>query len=509
MITKQRLLLLLLTSPEPAAWSRISQAAATIRAVTWQIPAYTTPDGTPGLIEAAVYDSAGALLGRSGVRDLPPGGTTVTLGLLPIVWAGGEVIVAIWLSRTAAARVSLVSDTFPAMSGKPSATASSGGSGTIALVTRADYTATWRAGGAWWHEEDGAVFWFGADATTGDAWGNRWDGGGLVMSTNAGTAASGAATWTTLMAVPTMIYGGEGLYRVEVDRSGTPRLIGLTSHGRILVTDNLTAGASWTDVTPTLRRTEGRALAWCLEIWQGQVWAGEYTAAPDELSDGPRVYSCPLASLSSGGWSLSLLADGARHLHALTANGSDLYAVFGDAGFAGIGIWRLAAAGLAGGPGDGGSGSVDDWTYIAASGAVEFGEGRPALYPVSVAVVAGVSGIADVLLGAGDQPGTHVTTTPIGALTTGSRYAVGVQIKQPDNGESGETARGVTLDDYDVLYWTSAETTDYALYCSPAPYDGATRLKSSFPGLVMRTIYLPGWTVMLNARQRWAIAALA
>jgi len=500
--------LLLSSRPRPAAWTRTVQAAATIRAITWAVPAYTLADGSGGLIEAALYDENGVILGRSGVRDLPPGGATVTLGLLPVAWDGGTVTAAIWLSKIAAGRITLASENFPALSGKPTISGATGGDGTVAVVARADYTATWRPGGAWWHEEDGPIFWLGADASTGDAWGNRWYGGGLVVSADAGTADSGAATWTTLMAVPTMIYDGEALYRIEVDRSSTPRLLALTSYGRILHTDNLTAGAVWTDVTPTLRRTAGRALAWGLAVWQGKVWAGEYTAAPHELPDGPRVYSCDLASLASDNWTLSLFNDGARHLHDLTPVGTDLYAVFGDAGFTGIGIWKLAAAGIGGGPGDGGTDSNDDWQYYAPSGSVEYGEGRPSIYPVSLAAVIGVAGIADVLLGAGDQPGTHITTTPIQTLATGSRFAVGVQIKQPENGMSGETARAVVLDDDDILYWTSAETTDYALYCAPAPYSGAVRLKSNFPGLIMRSIYLPGWTVVLNARQRWAVAAL-
>jgi hypothetical protein len=211
----------------------------------------------------------------------------------------------------------------------------------------------------------------------------------------------------------------------------------------ILKSSDMTATATWSNITPPDKNVDAKGFPYCLNIWNGYLYAGEYSGTLP-LETPPKLHKM---ELSSGTWSVAKQFTNAKHIHAVQSPGSAvMYVVCGDQGYGtDVGIHRITQANQA----------TDTFQKVTA------GETLP--YPVNLEFV------GSKIYGSGDQPPTHIISTrAIGSL---GNFRLNANNFKESTSEAGETCRAIKADTEGNLYYLAVETpTSHALYVSPPPY---------------------------------------
>lgn len=302
----------------------------------------------------------------------------------------------------------------------------------------------------------------GGDSTVG-VWGYNTATGKLCKSTD-------GLAFTDLMLPPTV----PGGYVIDLIVSGT-KLYVLSSRMTCFVSSDLSASATWSDITPPKATAPGvgllhsvaQARPYCITVWQDYFWLGEYTTTPTgEVKDdpfdpsGPRLLKYgPLSGTPA--WSLGKQFDQARHLHGLVnAASTIMFVICGDNNINGVtygdgsalGYWRVTSSDIS---------VFTKWSL------------NNGLYPVDAIYVSGYSTSAEMpdgLYGSADQNGSHVNFCKISGNAGG--FVINKQCFTPSGGGS-ETARGLVLEGATKnIYYHTAETTlpnTPAIYVTPPP----------------------------------------
>lgn len=315
-------------------------------------------------------------------------------------------------------------------------------------------------------------------------WGISLDTGKIAYTTDAG------ATVTSAMSKPA-VTGADINDILEIGG----KLYALYSNLRMFVSSDLTATATWTEitcpVTAGLRHGVGQARPYGFALYNDYIFVGEYTSAvigetsadPTDPS-GPRILKYgPLSGTPA--WGLSKEFANARHIHSFySIDGVKMWVTLGDAGYgADIGMWRLTAV-TAGAP--------DTWTKWT----------NPASpytdhYPVDVIEVIHAGAPAGVYA-TSDRPAKHV----LFAKTAGTPGAFNWNTQLfRQNSVASETVRSIVYDaGAKNLIWFSAETTDPAIYCSPPPYTESFRVSEFSSPFLSRSIIQGGYVLIYNIR---------
>ncbi|ULH17453.1 hypothetical protein MF271_19230 (plasmid) [Deinococcus sp. KNUC1210] len=303
------------------------------------------------------------------------------------------------------------------------------------------------------------------------------------------SAASGAAgSWTDLMVLPTPANSTNNDMQDLVVLN--QRIYVLFHDGSVLRSSDLTSTATWQDISPpsTLRHSNSLGRPQGMTVFNGKLYWSEYSAATGtepagtvyrEFANGPDDGPFVLKfDPVSGTWTKSFTVVGARHVHTLyTPGDSHLWMAVGDAGTAGIGIWRLTQGNIGQGPG--GTDLWEKWTSLDAPHAKN--------YPVGLVELQNVRGAPNGLYGGSDRPGKYI----LYSKTSGNpgQFNLSAQMFQPPRlatGNEGETVGQIINDQYNNLYFWTQEGTQTNFYVSPAPYTQIVKLD------IPASRYLPG-----------------
>lgn len=336
---------------------------------------------------------------------------------------------------------------------------------------------------------------YGVDPATGYLWGVNPANQKLCYSMDAG------ATFTDVMPRPSFTSAGVA----DITFSGTKAYV-LGQDATLAVSSDLTAGATWTDIScPTttgLRHSVAVARPYGFFIWQDYLWQGEYTSSVQTSADptdpsGPRILRYgPLSGSPS--WTMNKEFSTAKHVHsflAVSAGASSMYVTVGDntGGYGtDVGIWRISPDG---------AGSWSKWNSQSAPfniyNAVDF------------IVSSGTPGVPDGLYLAGDFP-TSTTPKPSHVMhckISGSAGSFNLEDQVfNETGIAGETSRSIVQDvSTRNIYWITQETTDPSVWCSPPPYTQAVRLGPLPSGFYpTRAFVASGYLHIFN--RRWSVA---
>jgi len=302
-------------------------------------------------------------------------------------------------------------------------------------------------------------------------------------------------TFADLMSMPPT--GGDAFYDMLIDDTENKLYI-LTVSLRLFVSSDLTASATWTEIScPTttgLRHPQAVARPYGMAKLSNYIFIGEYssTSTGEFAPDGGRILRY---NITNGAWGLSKEFAGSRHIHSFSALGTvALYVSIGDAGYGNdVGIHRLTLAQI--GTGAGGTDSWTKWTNVNSP--------YTDYYPVDF--IAGDSntfgGSPAGIYATSDRPGKHLLHAKTAGLV--GSFNLSAQLFNKTDSPSTETVRSMVLDGNKNIYYWSAETTKQALYVSPPPYTQSYRLKEypTSPQLVlMRSICSGDYIMMFNQR---------
>ena len=323
---------------------------------------------------------------------------------------------------------------------------------------------------------------FGGSAAK--VWGISLDTGKIAYTTDGGT------TVTSVMSKPA-ITGADLNDILEI--SG--KLYVMYSNSRMFVSSDLTAAATWTEITcpatAGLRHSVAQSRPYGFALYNDYIFLGEYTlstigetAADPTDPSGPRILKYgPLSGTPA--WGLSKEFANARHIHSFySVDGVKMWVTLGDAGYgADIGMWRLTAVT---------PGAPDTWTKWTSPVAPYTDH-----YPVDVIDVIN-SGSANGVYATSDRPGKHV----LFAKTAGTPGAFNWNSQLfRQNSVSSETVRSIVYDATTKnLIWFSAETTDPAIYCSPPPYTESFRVADFSSPFLSRSFVQAGYVMLYNIR---------
>lgn len=277
---------------------------------------------------------------------------------------------------------------------------------------------------------DGTIRVLGANGSQPWAWDTL--SGKMVYSVSSG------ASWIDAMPI-TLTWGWSPIDLVTDGNNIYVLMFDFT----ILKSSDMTAAATWSNITPPNKNVDAQGFPYCLNIWNGYLYAGEYSGALP-LATPPKLHKM---QLSTGTWSVSKQFNNGKHIHAVQSFGSAvMYVVVGDATYGtDVGIHRITS----------GNQSSDIYEKVT------FGETLP--YPVNLEIV------GTKLFGSGDQPPTHIISmNEIGSL---GNFRLNPKNFKESASESGETCRAIKSDTEGNLYYLAVETpTSHALYVSPPPY---------------------------------------
>lgn len=339
---------------------------------------------------------------------------------------------------------------------------------------------------------------YGVDETTRQPWGLNTTTFKMAVSVDSG------ATFTDKMSVPPgALTTGGGICDLIVHGS---KLYVLTNALTLHMSSDLTATATWTDITCPLKSANAKGRPYGMAVLSGYLFIGEYTQSPNEVrttgqtpgpdpTRGPRIFRY---DITGGTWSISKEFLEARHIHSFYAEGSvALWVSLGDAGWGSeIGLYRLTPSGI--GTGSGGTDSWLKWTTPASP--------RTDHYPVDF-LIAGDANFngeqwKSKFLLTSDRPGYHLLEAARLGTVAGS-VNIGAQLFTRPGAPSGETVRSLVLDTdtKNAFYWT-AETSEPGIYVSPPPYTQAVKLADYSDPNLFRAVYSGGYVMLFNSRFR-------
>jgi hypothetical protein len=315
--------------------------------------------------------------------------------------------------------------------------------------------------------------------------------GKIVRSNDAG------ATWEPLMSYPYQMMIDKGDTIIDLfEKNGILYMLG--NKCTLYKTDGLLPTSSWIDVScpiddVNLRHTLAVGRPYGFQLFNGYIYVGEYTHAPNELTY-PRILRYEIAT---GTWVKSYEVTNGRHIHSFYALGDiALYCSVGDAGFSGLGVFALDSGGIGLGTG----GNVDAWYKW--TSAVSPNSNH---YPVDFMRIAGVDGVPDGLYMTSDRPGYHLLYTKVEG-GPGS-FNISPQLFDKEDSGTGETVFSLVKDKNNNLYWWTAETTNPALYVSPPPYTQSALLKKfDTQPFLTRSVSMGDYVMMFD--QRFKIASI-
>lgn len=336
---------------------------------------------------------------------------------------------------------------------------------------------------------------YGIDPATGYLWGVNPANQKLCYSTNSG------ASFVDVMPRPSFTAAGVA----DITFSGTKAYV-LGQDATLAVSSDLTAGATWTDIscpiTTGLRHSVAVARPYGFFIWQDYLWQGEYTSSVQTAADptdpsGPRILRYgPLSGTPS--WTMSKEFSTGKHIHsfwAASAAAASMYVTVGDNTVAygtDVGVWRISPDA---------AGTWSKWT----AQATPFNQYNA----IDMIFSSGTVGVPDGLYLAGDYP---TSTTPkashiMHCKISGSAGSFNLEDQIFDEtGISGQTSRSIVQDVATRnLYWLTQETTDPAVWCSPPPYTQAVRLGPISASLYPTRAFVSGGFLHIFDR-RWSVA---
>lgn len=319
-------------------------------------------------------------------------------------------------------------------------------------------------------------------------WGLNTSNFKICYSTDSG------ATFIDLMSQPTLT-GGAAIYDIIIFAT---KCYVFASNCSIFESSDLTASATWTDITcpisAGLRRTYATARPYGITIWNDYLLMGEYSLTgfdlQNDLTDpgGPRILKYgPLSGTPA--WALSKQFDGGRHIHSLFQDGSSkLWASIGDATYGSdVGVWRMTTIG------------TDNWTKWTSLASPYTDH-----YPVDLVEINPGVGCPTGLYCTSDRPGKHL----LYAKVTGSAGSFNLSQQLPrKNSISSETVRSMVYDKNGNknIYYFTAETTDPALFVSPPPYTQSYRLCSvTNLGFMGRSVISGSYLIIFDRRYKVA-----
>ena len=271
---------------------------------------------------------------------------------------------------------------------------------------------------------------------------------------------------------------GEVLHAVMHYPRDVPTLYYATMKGMIVKVQILAGVATLTDITPPNKSASLSAMPVNsyapLVMWKGFLFWGEY-----QEPDRPRIHKM---DLDTGIWYTSIEKplsgpNGARHVHFLypsPVNPNVLWAVWGDAsngGGQGINRLEITASKASVGP--------DPWqqwttglhdenktTLPYPTGLLEIWEGRTGL----------IGKNESILIGAGDQPPTHLVFCKTDSGTAGNHLIQPLNFKR-ETAPNTETCHWLTMDEHKTIYYMSLESRpQMSFYASPYPYNRTFRI---------------------------------
>lgn len=326
---------------------------------------------------------------------------------------------------------------------------------------------------------------YGKNLTGNQPWGLRTTNNKICFSTDSG------ATYTDVMAAPSL-GTGNAIFDLLVYNS---QVYILSSDLKVYQSSDLTAGATWTDIScPTtagLRRATAVARPYGIAIFNDYVVIGEYSLTGADLQNDPtdpappRILKYgPLAS--SPTWAVTKQMTNARHIHSLfTENSSKLWASVGDATYgADVGVWRCTSI------------TADTWTKWTSVSSPYTDH-----YPVDLVEINPGVGAPTGLYCTSDRPGKHLLFSKV----TGTAGSFNLSQQLPrKNTVSTETVRSmvVAYNSHKNIYFCTQETTDPALFVSPPPYTRSYRLADFNPEIMTRSVISGNYLMIFNKRWR-------
>lgn len=295
----------------------------------------------------------------------------------------------------------------------------------------------------------------GGDGTVG-VWATNANNNKLAKSTD-------GIAFVDLMDLPSMPFG----YAIDLLIHGGKAYI-LNSRMKIFVSSDLTASATWTDiscpVSAGLLHSVAQARPYNICIWQDYLWLGEYTTSDtgETINDptdpsGPRILKYgPLSGTPS--WSLGYQFTGVRHVHGLLSGVSTImFAIVGDNNIngqiygdgTGLGYWRVTNSNIA---------NFVKWNA------------NNGLYSVDAVYLSGFSTSAELpdgLYGSSDQAGCHIQFCKLSG--NAGQFVTSRQCFTP-TGRGAETARGLVVEGSTKnIYYHTTETDTPAIFVTPPP----------------------------------------
>jgi len=323
---------------------------------------------------------------------------------------------------------------------------------------------------------------YGKDNSNSQPYGWNTITGKLCYSTNSG------ASFIDLMSVPP-VGSGHTIYDIILYNS---QLYVLADNLKVYQSSDLTASATWTDIScPTtagLRRATAVARPYGFAIFNDYLVLGEYSNTGADLQNDPsdpappRILKYgPIAT--SPTWAVTKQMANARHIHSLfTENSSKLWASVGDATYgADVGIWRCTSI------------TADTWAKWTSNASPYTDH-----YPVDFIEINPGVGAPTGLYCTSDRPGKHLLYSKV----TGTAGSFNLSARAwRKNSDTSETVRSMVLDTKTKnIYYFTAETSDPALYVSPAPYNQSYRLASVSTALMARSVISGSYLLMFDKR---------
>lgn len=318
-------------------------------------------------------------------------------------------------------------------------------------------------------------------------WGYNLATGKLCWSESSGNA------YTDVMSPPSM--GGQAIYDIHIYNS---KVYVVAGNLNVYQSSDLTAGATWTDiscpVSAGLRRGTAVARPYGTAIFNDYLVIGEYSLTGADLQNDPtdpappRILKYgPIAS--SPTWALTKQMTNARHIHSLfTENSSKLWASVGDATYgADVGIWRCTSI------------TADTWTKW-----TSVSNPYTDHYPVDLIEINPGVGFPTGVYATSDRPGKHMLFSKV----TGTPGSFNLSQQLPRlNTVSTETVRSMVYDSATKnIFYCTQETSDPALYVTPAPYTQSIRLCSFDPVFMTRAVISGNYLLIYD--KRWFVGAL-
>lgn len=271
---------------------------------------------------------------------------------------------------------------------------------------------------------------------------------------------------------------GEVLHAVVHYPGDIPTLYYATMKGMVVKVQISAGVATLTDITPPNKSASLSAMPVNsyapLVMWKGFLFWGEY-----QDPDRPRIHKM---DLDTGIWYTSIEKprsgpNGARHVHFLypsPVNPNVLWAVWGDAsngGGQGINRLEITASKASVGP--------DPWqqwttglhdenktTLPYPTGLLEIWEGNTGL----------IGKNESILIGAGDQPPTHLVFCKTDSGTAGNHLIQPLNFKR-ETAPNTETCHWLAIDEHKTIYYMSLESRpQMSFYASPYPYNRTYRI---------------------------------